>query len=93
MRHLLPTSITGDNGLPVAVVNTYDDDQHGNLVMETARAMNFDSVYLLNSLDERKKNFGLEGIPATPDLYDSPLIVEDRIPFFRAGLAAYAAGG
>lgn len=92
MRHLIPTSITGDNGLPVAVVNTYDDDQHGNLVMETAQAMNFDSVYLLNSLDEWKKKFGLEGIQATPDLYDSPLIVEDRIPFFRDGLAAYEAG-
>ncbi len=92
MRHLIPTSITGDNGLPVAVVNTYDDDQHGNLVMETARAMNFDSVYLLNSLDEWKKKFDIEGIQETPDLYDSPLIVEDRIPFFRDGLAAYEAG-
>jgi hypothetical protein len=91
MRHLIPTCITGDNGLPVALVNTYDDDQHGNLVMETTRAMNFDSVYLLNSLDEWKKKFGLEGIQETPDLYDSPLIVEDRIPFFRDGLAAYEA--
>jgi hypothetical protein len=92
IRHLVPTSITGDNGLPVAVVNTYDDDQHGNLVMETARAMNFDSVYLLKSLDEWKKKFGLEGIQETPDLYDSPLIVNDRIPFFRDGLAAYESG-
>lgn len=92
LRHLIPTSITGDNGLPVAVVNTYDDDEHGNLVMETARAMNFDSVYLLNSLDEWKKKFGFEGIQETPDLYVSQLIVEDRIPFFRDGLAAYEAG-
>lgn len=92
IRHLIPTSITGDNGLPVAVVNTYDDDQHGNLVMETARAMNLDSVYLLNSLDEWKRKFDLEGIQVTPDLYDSLLIVDDRIPFFRDGLAAYEAG-
>ncbi len=92
MRHLIPTSITGENGLPVATVNTYDDDQHGNLVMETARAMNFNSVYLLNGLDEWKKKFGLEGVQETPDLYDSPLIVKDRIPFFCDGLAAYEAG-
>jgi hypothetical protein len=92
IRHLVPTSITGDNGLPVALVNTYDDDEHGNLVMETARAMNFDSVYLLNSLDEWKKKFGLEGIQETPEFYDSPLIAQDRIPFFRDGLAAYEAG-
>jgi len=92
IRHLVPTSITGENGLPVAVVNTYEDDQHGNLVMETARAMNFDSVYLLKSLDEWKKKFGLEGIQETPDLYDSPLIVKDRIPFFRDGLVAYEVG-
>jgi len=92
IRHLIPTSITGDNGLPVAVVNTYDEDDYGNLVMETARAMNFDSVYLLNSLDEWKQKFGFEGIQETPDLYESPLIVEDRIPFFRDGLAAYEAG-
>jgi hypothetical protein len=92
IRHLIPTSITGDNGLPVAVVNTYDDDEHGNLVMETARAMSSDSVYLLNSLDGWKKKFGMEGIQDTPELYDSPLIVKDRIPFFRDGLAAYEAG-
>jgi hypothetical protein len=92
MRHLIPTSITGDNGLPVAVVNTYDDDQQGNLVLETARMMNFGSVCLLNSLDEWKKKFGLDGVQETPELYDSLLIVKDRIPFFRDGLAAYEAG-
>jgi len=92
IRHLVPTSITGDNGLPLAVVNTYEANEHGNLVVETARAMNFDSVYLLNGLDEWKKKFCLEGIQETPQLYDSLLIVEDRIPFFRDGLGAYEAG-
>jgi hypothetical protein len=92
IRQLIPTSITGANGLPVAVVNTYDDDELGNLVMETAHTMNFNSIFLLSSLDEWKKNFGLEGVQETPELYDSVLITKDRIPFFRDGLAAYEAG-
>jgi hypothetical protein len=92
LHHLIPVSITGDNGLPVSTIDTYEDDKAGRITMEVAREMNLRCGFFLKGAEDWKMKFRLDGINDTPDLYHSPLIAPERIPFFEQGLAAYDAG-
>ncbi|MGA2904771.1 MAG: DUF4209 domain-containing protein [Candidatus Korobacteraceae bacterium] len=82
---LFPASIIGDDGLTVTTV----EDKEGRMVMEFAREMNLGSTFFLAGVDEWKKKFALGSIPGIPELFDSPLIPEDRVPLYRDGLLAF----
>ena len=63
IRHLIPTSITGDNGLPVAVVNTYDDDQHDCLNEKGVREALEDKLwYFLKALYVDNRGLNLRNV-------------------------------
>lgn len=88
-HRLMPTAIIGDNGLPVSIVSTYDQDKEGPLVMEVAREMGLNATFFLSGFEEWKKKFEIGSAPEIPNILDCLLISADRVTLYRDGLVAF----
>jgi hypothetical protein len=91
-HQLMPVSIIGDGGLPVANIGTYDNDPEGRHVMEYTREMQLNANFLMHGIEQWKKKFDRPDFHEVPGLFDCLLIPEVRRPLFEEGFAAYAAG-
>ena len=91
-HQLVPVSIIGDGGLPVAIIDTYDRSQEGRHVMEYTREMQFNASFFMFGIEEWKKKFERPDFHELPGLFDCLLIPETRRPLFDEGFAAYACG-
>jgi len=89
---MMPVSIIGDGGLPVATIDTYDRNPEGRHVMEYTREMQFNASFFMFGLEEWKKKFERPDFHDVPGLFECLLISEARRPLFEEGFAAYANG-
>jgi hypothetical protein len=91
-HQLMPVSIIGDGGLPVANIGAYDNDQEGRHVMEYTREMQLNASFFMFGIEQWKKKFERLDFHEVPGLFDCLLIPEVRRPLFEEGFAAYASG-
>lgn len=91
-HQIMPVSLIGDGGLPVANIGTYDNDEEGRHVMEYAREMQLNASFFMLGIEEWKKKFDRPDFHEVPGLFDCLLIPEVRRPLFEEGFAAYAGG-
>jgi hypothetical protein len=90
IHSLVPTSILGGDGLPVATVGTTDKDEGGVLVLEYAREMQLSSSLFSFGVEKWMEKFQTADFSGVSDLFDCPLIPEGRRDLFRQGFQAYA---
>jgi len=91
-HQLIPVSVIGDGGLPVATIGTYDNDQEGRHVMEYVREMQLNASFFTFGIEEWKKKFDRADFHEVLGLFDCLLIPEARRLLVEQGFAAYANG-
>ncbi len=90
VHSIIPTSIMGEAGLPVASVGTEDRDGEGVLVLAYAREMQLSASLFTLGLEKWFARFGRDGFQDVPGFFECPLIPEDRREFFKQGFQAFA---
>lgn len=91
-HQLMPVSIIGDGGQPVATIDTYDRNPEGRHVMEYRGEMQLNASFFMFGLEEWMKKFERPDFHDVPGLFQCLLIPESRRSLFGEGFAAYANG-
>lgn len=84
-------AIIDANGQKLAVVGSVEDDLEGNLVQHLAQRFQFMAPYLRVTLEEARRQIGLDTALMMAEVRKSPVFVQDKFPLLEEGLRGYFA--
>ncbi|MDH7552611.1 MAG: DUF4209 domain-containing protein [Spirochaetota bacterium] len=86
---LFPHKIIDETGRAIAAVGSLQEDIDGNIVLQISQNMQFESLFLRETINKFIKKFNINDEVIVNYLYESPIFDERRKKFFAMGIEAY----
>ena len=92
MSFLFPKQLLDDEGRPVGLVGSVEDDLEGNVVHHVSQTMIYSMVFLRNALAAFIDRFEVSTQEFLNHIYTSPIFGEDKKEIIEKGINAYMQG-